>query len=399
MPKVLRIINRLNLGGPTYNAAYLSRYLAPEFETMLVAGIKEKKEESSEFIVRKMGLNPVYIPEMRREINPVNDIIAYRKIREIIRNHKPDIVHTHAAKAGTIGRLAAINQKVPVILHTFHGHVFHSYFNPLKTGLFKSIERYLAKRSTRIIAISDLQKHELCNIHHICNPENTVVIPLGFELDRFRKNQSELRQKFRNMYQLEDDTVAIGIIGRIVPVKNHELFVRSIAGLKNKTSRKFRAFIIGDGDDKQKTEELAVSLGLTIGSSSGTTSHSDIVFTSWIIDIERALAGMDIIAMTSLNEGTPVSLIEAQAANKPVVSTDVGGIGNVVIPGQTALLSPSGDLNGFISNLTMLVESPEVRLDMAGKGWEFVKNRFHYNRLVEDTRTLYRSLLKEAGIS
>ena len=131
MPKVLRIINRLNLGGPTYNAAYVSKYLAPEFETMLVAGIKEDDEESSEFIVTDMGLQPVYIPEMRREINFTNDRIAYQKIKKIIAEFKPDIVHTHAAKAGTLGRLAAANSGVPVILHTFHGHVFHSYFNPL----------------------------------------------------------------------------------------------------------------------------------------------------------------------------------------------------------------------------------------------------------------------------
>jgi glycosyltransferase involved in cell wall biosynthesis len=344
-----------------------------------------------------MGLHPVYIPEMRREINPFNDIISYRKIRDIIRDFNPDIVHTHAAKAGTLGRLAAVNQKVPVILHTFHGHVFHSYFNPLKTRLFKSIERYLARRSNRIIAISEIQKHELCDVHHICSPDKTVVIPLGFDLNRFRENQSELRKKFRSRYQLEEDTIAIGIIGRIVPVKNHELFIRSIAGLKNLASKKFCAFIIGDGDDRQKTEELAISLGLKTGDPEGNAMECDIIFTSWIIDIERALAGLDIIAMTSLNEGTPVSLIEAQAADKPIVSTDVGGIGNVVIPGITALLSPSGDLDGFISNLVKLVDHPGWRHQMAGAGWEFVKNRFHYERLVEDTRLLYRTLLKEAG--
>lgn len=385
MPKVLRIINRLNLGGPTYNAAYLSRYLAPEFETMLVAGIKEDSEESSEFIVRDMGLSPVYIPEMRREINFKNDRIAYQKIKQLIRDYKPDIVHTHAAKAGTLGRLAAASLKVPVVLHTFHGHVFHSYFNPVKTAVFKSVERYLSARSTRIIAISDIQKEELCSIHKVCKPSQTVVIPLGFDLSRFQARQAEKRSQFRSEYQLDDDTVAIAIVGRIVPVKNHELFIRAFADVKSRFQGKVRAFIIGDGEDRSKMETLAAELGL---------NGNDLVFTSWIFDVDRPLAGCDLVAMTSLNEGTPVSLIEAQAANKPIVSTEVGGIGNVVLPGETALLSASGDVKGFADNMLRLVADKHLRETMSQKGWMFVKGRFHYERLVEDMRKLYRSLLK-----
>src|SRR5580704_14239503 len=143
MPKVLRIINRLNLGGPTYNAAYLSKYLEPEFETLLVSGMKDHTEESSEFIVNRLDLHPVYIPEMYRELHPFRDYQSYYKLRKLIEEYKPDIVHTHAAKAGVVGRLAALHSGVPVICHTFHGHVFHSYFTPLKTRFFLEIERYL----------------------------------------------------------------------------------------------------------------------------------------------------------------------------------------------------------------------------------------------------------------
>ncbi len=389
MPKVLRIINRLNLGGPTYNAAYLSKYLAPEFETMLVAGIKEDDEESSEFIVTDMGLQPVYIPEMRREINFTNDRIAYQKIKKLIAEFKPDIVHTHAAKAGTLGRLAAANSGVPVILHTFHGHVFHSYFNPLKTAVFKSVERYLSKRSTAIIAISDIQKEELCAEHKVCKPSQTVVIPLGFDLTRFQTDQQTKRNAFRTEYKIEDDTVAVAIIGRIVPVKNHELFIRSFAAVKASYNGKVKGFIIGDGDDRSKMEQIAVSLGLT---------SDDLVFTSWIFDVDRPLAGCDIVAMTSLNEGTPVSLIEAQAAGKPIVTTEVGGIGNVVIPGQTALLSPSQDLEGFTHNLLKLVEDKALRDSMSALGWEHVRQRFHFERLVADMRKLYNKLLSEKKV-
>jgi len=396
MPKVLRIINRLNLGGPTYNTAYLSKYLAPEFETMLVAGIKEKDEESSEFIVEQMGLKPVFIPEMRREINFSNDRTAYLKIKKLISEFKPDIVHTHAAKAGTLGRLAASHMRVPVILHTFHGHVFHSYFNPVKTAIFKNIERYLSKRSTRIIAISDLQKEELCRVHKVCTCDQTVVIPLGFDLDRFRLNRENLRSQFRKQYAISSDTLVIVIIGRIVPVKNHEFFVRSLSEIKKRFQGKLAGFIVGDGDNRSQMEQLAVSLGLSISTPEKENQGADLVFTSWIHDVERPLAGSDIVAMTSLNEGTPVSLIEAQAAGIPIVTTEVGGIGNVVLPGKTAFLSATGDGETFITNTLTLLNDPLLRKEMTLAGWPFVENKFHYRRLVEDTRMLYRDLLQNS---
>jgi len=397
MPRVLRIINRLNLGGPTYNAAYLSKYLSPEFETMLVAGIKEDDEASSEFIVEEMGLRPVFIPEMRREINISNDRNAYSKIKDIIKEFKPDIVHTHAAKAGTLGRLAAHQMKVPVILHTFHGHVFHSYFNPLKTFLFKNIERYLSNRSTRIIAISDLQKHELCDVYKVSPPGKTVVIPLGFDLSRFWTNQDELRDGFRKKYGIADNTLIVSIVGRIVPVKNHDFFIRAFAAAKQKSNGKVVAFIIGDGDDRTLMETLAKSLRLTVSTPELPQPGADVVFTSWIQQVEQPLAGSDIIAMTSLNEGTPVSLIEAQAAGKPIISTEVGGIRNVVIPGESALLSPSADQDTFVANLVKLLNEKQVRERMSGTGRPFVSAHFHFERLVDDTRKLYRELLSQQG--
>ena len=191
MPKILRIINRFNLGGPTYNVAYLSKYLAPEFETLLVGGAKDETEDSSEFILDNLGLKPIIIPEMKREIDLKNDRIAYKKIKKLIREFQPDIVHTHASKAGTIGRLAAHACDVPAIVHTLHGHVFHSYFGKTKTAVFKSIERHLAKKSDAIIAISEKQKMELAIEHKICPADKIAVIPLGFDRSHFREKQPE----------------------------------------------------------------------------------------------------------------------------------------------------------------------------------------------------------------
>ena len=389
MPKVLRIINRFNLGGPTYNVAYLTRYLEPEFETFLVGGMKDDTEDSSEFIVDRLGLEPTLIPEMHREINLRQDRKAYQKLRKIIREFKPDIVHTHAAKSGTLGRLAAHHEKVPVILHTFHGHVFHSYFNPLKTAFYKKVERYLAARSTRIIAISELQKHELVDIHKICPPEKMEIIPLGFDLSRFRENTEQKRKEFREKYQLEEDEIAVGIVGRLVPIKNHQLFLEGLKYVLENTTKKVRGFIIGDGETRAEVEDQARELGLEFG------EGKELTFTSWIRNIDWAYAGLDVVALTSRNEGTPVSLIEAQAAGKPIVSTNVGGISNVVIPGKTALLSEVDDRDGFGKNLLTMVENGEMRAGMELAGWENVKEKFHFMRLVKDMGALYHKLLSE----
>jgi len=211
-PRVLRIINRFNLGGPTYNVGYLSKYMEDEFETLLVGGMKDKSEGSSEFIIEKLGLRPIIIPEMKREIDFKLDRIPYKKIKKIIEEFKPDIVHTHASKAGAIGRLAASKMKVPIILHTFHGHVFHSYFGKAKTTLYKQVEKYLAKKSTKLIAISDIQKQEISGIHKIAQSNKFKVIPLGFDLQRFHDNHSVKRSNFRRKYKVEDNEVAIGIL-------------------------------------------------------------------------------------------------------------------------------------------------------------------------------------------
>lgn len=393
--KVLRIINRFNLGGPTFNAAYLTKYLEGDFETLLVGGVKYDEEESSEFILEKLGITPVVIPEMKRSISFKEDRIAYQKIIKIIEEFKPDIVHTHASKAGALGRLAASKCKVPVVIHTFHGHVFHSYFGSLKTLFYKTIERWLAKKSTKIVAISDIQKKELWEDHGICKKDKITVVPLGFDLDKFQKNTEEKRKSFRLKYKISDDEVSIGIVGRLVLIKNHQLFINSINKVKDKTAKKIRAFIIGDGEEKEQLIQLLKRIDLDYVEWDKNQEVSTVTFTSWIKDIDWANAGLDIIALTSLNEGTPVSLIEAQASNKPIVTTSVGGVNNIVLENETAFITDSNDLEQFSNGLLKLIENEDLRIKMGEKGWGFVKKEFHYLRLVSDMRNLYFSLIKQ----
>ncbi len=391
--KILRIINRFNLGGPTYNAAYLTKYLAPEFETLLIGGVKYEEEESSAFILENLGITPVVITEMQRNISFKEDKKAYQKIKQIIQEFKPDIVHTHASKAGALGRLAAAKCKVPIIIHTFHGHVFHSYFGKTKTLFYKNIERYLAKKSTTIIAISEIQKQELWQNHKICKSNKLTVIPLGFDLDKFQENQAAKRKSFREKYKIEANEIAIGIIGRLVPIKNHQLFINAIKKVQKKTSKKIRAFIIGDGEEKLQLIKLLKRIDLDFVEWNKKQQTATITLTSWIKDIDWANAGLDIITLTSLNEGTPVSLIEAQAANKSIVTTNVGGVENIVLKNKTALVVDNNNLNQFSEAVLKLVEDENLRYVMGSKGWEFVKREFHYHRLVSDTKQLYFKLL------
>lgn len=384
MPRILRIINRFNLGGPTYNAAYLTKYLAPDFETLLIGGAKDESEGSSEFILNNLGVEYRILPEMKRSLNPINDIIAYNSIQKIIKEFKPDIVHTHAAKAGALGRQAAYANKVPVIVHTYHGHVFHSYFGNFKTSVFKAIERNLAGKTNAIIAISEKQKQELVQEHKIAPAEKMHVIPLGFDLSRFQENQGEKRKMFRSKYNLGEGEIAIGIIGRLVPVKNHTLFLEAIKFIKKNAPGRFKAFIVGDGEERASLEVKTVDFGL----------KDVVVFTSWEKEVDKVYAGLDIVCLTSFNEGTPVSLIEAQAANKPIISTNVGGIENVVIPNKTALLSDMFNKAAFFNNLLSLVQNEGLRISLSQEGWGFVEEKFHYTRLISEFKALYGNLLR-----
>ncbi|MDC1189029.1 glycosyltransferase [Flavobacteriales bacterium] len=394
MPKVLRIINRFNIGGPTYNAAYLTKYLPSEYETLLIGGDKEESEDSSQHILEELGLNPMIIPEMRRAIRFGNDYAAYKKIKQIIEEFKPDIVHTHASKAGTLGRMAAFACNVPAVVHTFHGHVFHSYFSKAKTTIFKRIEKKLALKSSAIVAISAIQKEELGTVHKIAPLDKIEVIPLGFDLERFQHDLAEKRAEFRKEYKIENDFSAIGIIGRLVPIKNHQLFLNALRYVLDHTNKKVRAFIIGDGESRDAIINLAKDLNIPLSRSNVKFEISTLTLTSWIKNIDNVNAGMDIIALSSLNEGTPVSLIEAQAANNPVVSTNVGGIENVVVQNKTGLLSDIEDLETYSANLLELVENDAKREAMSKEGWKHVKDQYSYKRLVSDVDKLYKDLLK-----
>ena len=382
--KILRIINRFNIGGPVYNAVLLSAFMPEEYETLLIGGMPEENEANSLYIAEKYGISPVLISEMQREPNLMNDNSALKKIKEIIRRFQPDIVHTHASKAGALGRKAAFDCGVPIVIHTFHGHIFHSYFSWWKTKLYQLIERRLSKKTTGIIAISAIQKDELSLKYRICHPSKIKIIPLGFDLRPFNENLKEKREHTRSSYALEGSDIAVAIIGRLVAIKNHQMFLDIIEKVNQKTRKKVVYFIVGDGEESDNIQESIKPLK---------EKGMDIRMTSWIKDIATFNAGMDIICLTSKNEGTPVSLIEAQAAGIPIIATNVGGIKDIILEDKTGYIVNTDDIDGFAEKLWELIENENKRQEMSQNGWSFVKDKFQYTKLISNMDEYYKSLL------
>lgn len=386
MPRVLRIINRFNLGGPTFNASYLTAYMAPEFETLLIGGSPLEDEAHSGFIPESLGIRYIEIPEMSRSVNPMNDLKAWLRIRKIIREFKPDIVHTHASKAGALGRTAAMSCGVKTIVHTYHGHVFSGYFPARKSKIVQAIERFLNKRTHAIITISDKQFREITEEFHVAPPEKTYVIPLGLDLQKFGTNIPEKRKSFREKYGIKPDEIAVGIIGRIVPIKNHSMFTRVICDAQNNSKYRIVPVIIGDGEDRQTQEKLFENIR--------DKNQPKPVFTSWCKDVDVALAGLDIVALTSFNEGTPVSLIEAQAASRPVITTNAGGVKDCVEDGRSGFIIENFDEQKFSETITMLAEDEAKRNKMGAAGQKFANENFNYHQLVNNMKALYNKLLR-----
>lgn len=386
--KVLRIINRFSLGGPSFHVILLTKYLNSTYETALVGGVPEPGEADSYYLLEKYDLEATILPELRRDLNFLSDIRAYFKLKKIIEDYKPDIVHTHASKAGALGRLAAHHCGVKIIIHTYHGHVFHSYFGKIKTTFYKIVERYLAKITTGIIAISETQKYELSEIFKIAPKDKIEVIPLGLDLSAFGEKSNESRLKARKKLSLSSDEVAIGIIGRLAPIKDHHFFLDAIELVLSKTKIKIRVFIVGDGTEKFSIQERVNEIN--------SKYPGKIKMTSWIREMVPIYHALDLVCLSSKNEGTPVSLIEAQASGLPVLSNDVGGVRDIVKNGKSGYIVPKNNLQAYTEKLLELIESPELRTQMGGCQKDEILKRYQYQRLVDDMRQYYNKLIAQS---
>jgi len=406
--KIIRIIARLNVGGPAKHVVWLTSGLKDAgFDTLLVTGKVPEGEEDMSYFADEMGVTPRYFPEMSREIS-LNDAKTVWKLFRLFRRERPDIVHTHTAKAGTVGRTAGFLYRwlTPGVfigkprqckfVHTYHGHVFHSYYGRTRTRVFLAIERLLAKLVTdRLIVVSKQQSIEIGEKFRVGRSGQIKVIPLGLDLGLFADHASR-RTKFRHELCIPDHTILIGIVGRLTEIKNHQMFLNVVARFKEIDPACWRQgavrfIVIGDGGLRDALEDQCEELGL----------EKDVIFVGSRKDPEYFYPALDVVALTSHNEGTPLTLIEAMANARPVVATSVGGVvdllGDVVEDGpyqvcRRGIAVDAGDEEAFVSALSRIIRDRSLRQELGDRGLEFVEVNYSKERLFEDIKDLYAEL-------
>lgn len=394
MAKIAIILGRLVIGGVSIDTFHAVSYLQQFNEILIITGSNDKNELNASYLTNHLTTaKHVSISGFKGRLSFLADIKTYFSLRRILKEFRPDIVHTHSAKAGFIGRIAAYHCKVPVIIHTFHGLLFNSYFTAIISKLIVMTERWLAKKTTVIIALSLTQKNQLVDVYKICKQEKIRIIPLGINVEKFEKNQAINRAIFRNKYLLMEDEVAIGLIGRMVPIKNHPYFLKVIGELK-KREVKARYFFVGDGSLRPTIQNKATLIGIKHVYFPTDPQVAELTFTSWITEIEMVMAGLDIIALTSLSEGTPLSLMEAQAAKRPVVTVDIGGVSNIVNHNKTGFVVNPSDIDTFCKSLATLILDKNLREKMGADGHEFVSQNFSNSLQMESLSKLYKSFEK-----
>lgn len=407
--KIVRIIARLNMGGPARHVVWLTAGLpAPEFETLLVTGTVPPGEEDMGYFAARNQVEPVVIKQMSRELSP-GDAVTLWKVYRLLCRERPDLVHTHTAKAGTVGRIAAFayrwlrpgtligRPRQVRLVHTYHGHVFHSYYGPAKTRIFLAIERMLAWFTDRIVVLSQQQRTEIHRQFKVGRANQFDVVPLGIDLSPYLDGPNR-RAKLRTELAAADDEILVGIVGRLTEVKNHELFLQAAAGYlaeQGDSGPMVRFVIVGDGHRRPVLEAEAERLQL----------GANLVFLGARDDPENFYPALDIVALTSRNEGTPLTLIEAMANARPVIATAVGGVVDLLgkppedRPTGTAysvcdrgVSVPPGDVRAFSAGLAGLIDDPVLRDRLSTAGETFVKAEYNLARLLSDIANLYRTL-------
>jgi len=401
--RILRIIDRLNIGGPAKHVVWLTAGLDPaEFETLLVAGRVAEGEGDMGYFAAAAGVEPETIDEMSRELS-VRDLAVVFQLLRRMRRFRPDVIHTHKSKAGALGRVAAFLYRwwTPAtlrgtprrckVVHTFHGHTFSGYFGPAKERIFLAVERVLARLATdRIVVVSELQRQEICGRFRVGYPEQFRVVPLGIDFDEVATEPCGLRAELG----LGPSDLLVATVGRLCPIKNQRLFLEAARRVTERvSSRRVRFVVVGDGELRGELESEARQLGV----------QDRVPFTGFREDVARLYPDFDVVVLTSRNEGTPVTLIESLCAGRAVVSTEVGGVGDLlgerlheekgVTRWEHGLSVATDDGPSLARAIERLLTEPQLRAEMGGRGQAFVRERLSTGRLVADVAALYREIV------
>jgi glycosyltransferase involved in cell wall biosynthesis len=388
--KVVRVIARLNVGGPALHVAYLTEGLASRgYETTLVAGSLAFGEESMAHVAQSRGAAIVPLPALYREISPLRDAQAIVRLARLLRTERPQILHTHTAKAGAVGRIAALlagNARPPIIVHTFHGHVLRGYFNPLTTLAFRTLERWLATFTTRLIAVSPEVRDDLVRLG-VAPADKFEVVRLGIEFGERVGGDEDVRGETRRLLGVSADAFVVGWVGRMTAVKRTDDVLRAFRELLDRGIDAYLC-LVGDGPDRRDLERRAHELGLV----------RRCLFVGYQDDVAPYYEAIDALLLPSVNEGTPVSVIEALAARRPAVATRVGGVPDVVRDGVDGFLVETGDVDALADGLARLAQDRELRERLGAAGRARVLPRYAVERLIDDVDRLYRSLLRAADV-
>jgi glycosyltransferase involved in cell wall biosynthesis len=379
------VIARMNVGGPSLHVSYLTRELDLRgYETTLVAGRVGEEEGSMSYVAEELGVEPLYVPELQRAISPAPDLGAVLRLRSLIRELRPHIIHTHTAKAGAVGRAAALaagRRRPPVVVHTFHGHVLRGYFDPATTAFFRQLERRLARITDALVAVSPQVRDDLVRLG-VAPANRFAVIRLGLDLEQRTAAPPDARQRLREELGIPEDRFVVGWLGRMTEIKRADDLIRALASLRRRGAEA-DLLLVGDGPLRPMLTQLADALGVL--------EHTH--FVGYRSEVGEIYAAVDAFGLTSANEGTPATIIEAQAAGLPIVSTDVGGVADIVRDGETGILTLPGDVEAIADGLARLAGDSDLRRRMGAAGRERVVGRYSVPRLVDDIDRLYRTLL------
>lgn len=388
--RVLRVIARLNVGGPARHATTLDAGLrAHDVQSLLVHGAVGPSEGSLEHLVAAQDLRSLKISELGRRIHVWSDIRAFWTLTRVLFRERPDVIHTHTAKAGALGRVAALafnltrrRTRRSVVIHTFHGHVLSGYFGRTGDAAVRVTERALARCTDRIIAISGSQKRDLCERYRVARPDQTVVIELGLDLDTLLALRPDAR--LRTELGFSDKAVVFTYVGRLVPIKDVQTLLDAFALLAPRVPEA-RLVIAGDGELRAHLERSVESIAL----------RDRVRFTGWRGDLDTIYAGTDVGVLSSLSEGTPVALIEAMAAGHPVIATAVGGVGDVVSDGVHGFVVPPRNAAALAEAMERLARDGEGRRRMGAEARRAVSSRFAPGRLAAEINRTYREALAQ----
>lgn len=381
--RVARIITRLNVGGPAIQAMLLTERLDPErFDTLLIAGAVGRAEGDMLALRPTLSRPPLSVPSLRREISPLSDLRAFVRITAALRAFRPDVVHTHLSKAGLLGRLAARLSGARAVVHTFHGNVLDGYFDPLRARLFLELERALARISDRVVAISSGQRAEIERLG-IARGAKVVEIPLGFDLAPFLDPP---RGILRRELGLGSEVRLVGVAARLVPIKRVDVFLRAAERIAAERSD-VHFVVVGDGEERARLRTRAERAGIA----------ERVHFLGWRSDLAAVYGDLDVVVLTSDNEGTPVSVLEALAGGRPVVATAVGGVPDVLGSDERGLLVPPRDSSAVATAIMRLLGSSSLAEGLASAGRAYVLARHDAPALVRSISDLYTELVGRAS--